>query len=46
MYQVGKAIVRIHGQVDPEKLHTAVVKFIKKKEGKKQCQILKEKSRN
>ena len=32
-----KANVRIHGQVDPVKLHNAVNKFIKKqKEGKKQ----------
>ena len=32
-----KATVRVHGQVDPVKLHNAAIKFIKKqKEGKKQ----------
>jgi hypothetical protein len=38
VYQTGKATVRVHGQVDQEKIHSALEKFIKQVEQKKEKQ--------
>ena len=35
MSERAKAIVRVHGQADPEKIHRALTAFIKKVEQKK-----------
>lgn len=34
VYQTGKATVRVHGQVDQAKIHSALEKFIKQVEQK------------